>query len=456
MGTSLLYLSAAFLNESPNVSVVKARPAQRKPSMPASRIKAVVTLVALAGVGGASPAARAQTVSGQGMQAAFGLALRLEGEDNRAFAPSSAGNSLEATADLTFGVLTETRSSRFSFDASGSLRSLDSPTERSQEGFVNPSLAFSYGRDAAATQLALSGSLSETSLADTDVLSEDGLTIVTSGAPTRRTGRLEGAIDWGINSPFGYGLLARIDDTAYRGGTASGLDGTALNDNRRTTVEGTTRIDLSKAVELQTKLAFSNFKEEGAPPARQTITFSNRLTLDRPLGSLTADLNLAHTEDGSRFETALGRQLEMPLGEIAGQVGVARGTNGETYLTGRLNYGHSLPRGALNVGLSRDIASDNEEDSERISTRLSFSYLQELTRASSFRFAANWAEFEDSGTGLETSNATLEAIYSYEVTRDWSLDTGYRHDYRAGDSLPSAGRSNALFLEVRRTFTGSF
>ena len=407
--------------------------------------------------GGASGVALGQTYETGGIQLSFGVNLGIETQSNRTLAVGDPGASTEIGTDLTFGVLTETRSQRLFFELGGRLRHLDTPGGNAEgNGFVRPSLRLDYDRSAASARLQFRARLSETDVSEVETLEVDLVDIVlSSGTATRRTAFAEGRIDWRLDRPFGFGVLARITDVEYRDGVATGIGGTGLFDNTRLTFGINARFDLTKAASLTSSLNYDIFEQDGTPGQRETLSLNNTLTIDRPLGPLTVSFNIDHTEDGERVATSVGRSYELPWGTLSGSFGVTRGVAGDTFVTGTVNAAYPLPRGTLTAGLSRGVSSGNEEDTERVNTRLNFGYLQEIDPLSSIRFGADWAEVEETATGIRSSNATLSATYSRELTRDWNMDLGYRHR-QSDDSTTSSARSDELFLNLRRTFITRF
>ena len=398
----------------------------------------------------------AQEEGPSGIRTVFGFSSRLEAQDNRSLAPERLGSSFEASMGLSFGLLTETRSSRFSFDAEGRLRSIDTPNDSVRNGIISPRLTLNYEHESTNAKLSFNTLVREDDLSTNDFLLNEDIEVIASGGATRRYARLEGRVDWGTNAPFGYGLLARYEDTSYRDGTVTGVSGSILNDSQRSSIGISTRLDFSKTISLNSELVASEFKEASSSESRTTISLDNRLTIDRPLGAVVFDLKAFELEEGTRVETALGRDFDTPLGTLSFELGATRGVTGDTFPTGSLSYSHNFPRGILTFGISRDVSSSNDQDIERLNTRLRFSYLQELTPLSSMRITGNWAETEETETSLKSANASFGATYSYALTQDWSVDVGYLHQYRGDSIVADSARSNTLFVELRRLFTGSF
>ena len=392
----------------------------------------------------------------RGIQLRFGVAVGLETQSNRTLDTTDPGRTSQAKIDLSFGLLTETRTQRFAFDLGGTLRNLNGP-DATDNGFVNPSAALSYSRSSADARLSLSASVRETDLSNDGLLFDENISefVFVEGTATRRSTKLSAELNWRDDAPLGFGVLARLEDNSFRSGVATGIGGSTLNDTRRLTLGASARFDINEATRLDTSLTFSRFEEDTVALDRDTWSLSNELTIERPLGNVGFGFDVTDTEDGTRISSNVSRSLEYPLGVISGQIGVTRGVTGETFLSGALNLTRELPRGNLSLGLSRSVSSGTLEDTEQVNTRFSASYRHELSPLASLSFDANWAEAEQTATGIDTINASIGATYRRELTEDWNMDVGVRHRF-FDDGVAGDARSNEVFLNLRRNFLTSF
>ena len=392
----------------------------------------------------------------RGIQLRFGVAVGMETQSNRALDPADPGRTSQARIDLSFGMLSETRTQRFAFDLNGTLRNLNGP-DSTDNGFVNPGVALSYDRSSASARLSLSASVRESDLSDDRlVLDPSTLNVVfVEGTATRRITNLSAELNWRDDAPLGFGVLARLEDNSYRGGTATGIGGSALNDTRRLTLGATARFDITEAARLNTALTFSRFEEDTVALDRDTWTLSNDLTIDRPRGTVGFGFDITDTEDGTRISTSLSRSLEYPLGVLSGRIGVTRGVTGETFLNGGLNLTRDMPLGRLSLGVARNVTAGTLDDTEQVNTSLSLGYVHELSTLASVSFDANWAEAQQTATGVDTTNASLSATYRRTLTQDWNMDVGVRHRY-TDDDVTGSARSNEVFFNLRRDFLTRF
>jgi hypothetical protein len=393
-----------------------------------------------------------------GIQLSFGVTFGVDTNDNRALDPVDKIRATEIYTDLTLGLLTETRNQRLSFDLGGRLRNLDTDIRfATDNGFVEPSAALAYTTSNRSTRFAFSAALDESDLSDPDIQRIDGiLEILGDATLVRRATSAETSLDWGDDRRFGFGVFASYLETKYRGGTPLDTGGLRINNSQVVTGGLRARLDLSETTTWNTSLSVQSFEEDTIPGTRDTVSLSNTLSIDRARGPLTLGLTVTDTEEGQRVATSVGRVLELPRGTLSGTIGSTRAaTGGDTFLTGSLDYTHELPRGRLNLGLGRSVSSSELDDAENLRTQLSLRYRQDLTPVSAFSLLANWAEIEETATGLTSSAATLGASFSYEVTPDWDLNLGLRHRIRDND-VDGKGSSNTVFFEISRTFVTRF
>lgn len=391
-----------------------------------------------------------------GVQVNLGVTLGVETQSNRALDTSDPGRSSTATMGLSLGVLSETRTQRFSFDLGGDLRGLNGPGS-TNSGFANPSVELSYDRTSAAARLSLSASVRETDLVDEGLIFDETTQAFTfaDGTAIRRRTDLSAQLDWRDDAPLGFGLMALLEDNSYRDGVATGIGGTTLNDTRRVTFGATARLDINEATQLNVGLNHSDFEVDGTPGSRSTWNLTNNLTITRPDGALTFSFNITETEEGTRIATNVGRSLEYPLGIVSGEIGVTRGVTGDMFLSGGVNLTRALPRGNLSLGLARNVNSSGLEDTEQVQTSVTFGYLHEINPLSSLSLDADWADVSRTNSNSDTISATISATYNRELTQDWNMNVGIRHRF-LDDEVTGTARSNELFLNLQRDFLTQF
>lgn len=392
----------------------------------------------------------------RGFQLNLDLTLGFETESNRALDPARPGSSSSATTEISLGLLRQTDTQRFSFDLGGELRNLNGPAS-TKNGFNNPRAALQYDRTSSSTRLKLSGSVRETNLADERLIFDETSQefIFADGTATRRSTNASAHLNWRDNAPLGFGVLAQLAENKYSDGVAAGIDGSGLDDTQRLTLGTTARLDLNEVSQLNIGLDYSRFETFGTPDARDTWTLTNALTIERPDGVFSLNLNITDTEDGTRVTTSVGRSRDYPLGTLSGQIGATNSTTGKVFLTGEMNVSRSLPRGNLSFGIARSVGSSTLQDTEQISTSFTVGYLRELNSLSSFSIDGGWAELSQPIADADTTSARVSATYRRELTPDWDMNFGIRHRF-TDDSVTGTVRSNALFLNLNRSFVTRF
>lgn len=423
-------------------------------------LKTVRLLTVLLGGVACASAGYAQSTEGGGVVMRFGVTLGVSAETNRALTIGGGDSSTDAFANLSFGILSQTRTQRLSFDLSGQLLAVNtSSTAFIDEGLVSPSAALRYSLTAKASQLNLSARLNETDLSRSNVLIDDdndGNFDIVSGDATRRQAVLEARYDWNLISRARFGVFARYTDVSFTNGSATGLDGTSLNDTQRLTFGASAALDLTTAITLNSSLTYSSFEQDDVEGSSETVSLNNSLSIARPLGNINIGFGATNTEAGTRYNTSIGRSYATLRATYTGQIGATRDVSGDLALTGAVGVVYPLPRGALNFGLSRDVSSTNDQDAERLNTQVNFGYQQALTPLSGFAVNALWAETQDtSDDGISLSNATVSATYNRTLTKDWNMNTGLRHRFTRDSELGTA-RSNEVFFNLSREFVTRF
>ena len=175
------------------------------------------------------------------------------------------------------------------------------------------------------------------------------------------------------------------------------------------------------------------------------------LSVDRQLvnGSLGAEYARTANAFGATDEVTLSRAMELPTGEISVEAGVGWPEGGDATFIVDASWTREMREADFEIGLERQLSQSS--DGESISTtRLDADYTAALTGASSWKAGLSLVQLEgDSIT--DTTRLSAEVAYAREITRDWSIETGYEYRMSDADNRDRA-MSNAVYFSVGRDF----
>ena len=375
----------------------------------------------------------------------FNIGARLSSDSNPDLTPISSGPSTTGGLTLSFGLTNEAALSTLSLQGSaGLLTSDDSGTT----GLTDPNLTLSYARTTANAALTLDGTLGQSAVAGGAVdnfQTGDGL---------RRSADLSGALTLGTGGPLGFGLTAGYSAVSYHDTPNAGLPSATLLDSQTLQLGADLRADLSQVLHANFGVQNSRFTQDGAA-ARDTLTLTTGLTLDRPAGPLALRLDRSDTTDGPRSSLTFEQTIALPGGTLSYSLGTTRAVSGSVHANGSLSYATDLAQGGLSLDLSQAIQPGAETDTEVQLSSASFSYTRPVTPRAGLTLALNWAEQRDTATDLASANTSLSATWTQSVTPDWALDLGYTRRLRDQDGV-GLGQSDQVFVELRRAFSLRF
>lgn len=122
----------------------------------------------------------------------------------------------------------------------------------------------------------------------------------------------------------------------------------------------------------------------------------------------------------------------------------------ETRLSGFVRARYPLPNGALTGRIFQRYGGGDTGEEIRV-TGAGIGLEHEINRVSQLDFNVNVARQEDlDSDDPDTDRLNFTAAYSYALTEVVSANVGYR--FRKRDEDPDSAHSNAVFLEIGRTF----
>ena len=150
----------------------------------------------------------------------------------------------------------------------------------------------------------------------------------------------------------------------------------------------------------------------------------------------------------------VGRSFTLPGGDrFDGDLGVSARSGGSARLVGSMRYAKALPTGRLEARFDRGV-SLNANNVDVASTLVGLTLSHEISAVSDLSVRADYSRTDGGTLGGVTNAASRQAIrasYSRDLTRDWSLETGYQYRHLRDGSSRSAS-SNSVFLTIGRTF----
>jgi opacity protein-like surface antigen len=397
-----------------------------------------------------------QEGSPTGVRLTFGISERLEISDNRALEVPSPGETYTSETGLSFGAITENRSSSLSFDLSAALRLTGGPGSGVGDtaDLANPAAVLSYTRRSADARLDLRARLDQTDIGFArqfeDFINEDGTISLPGdfndlfGTGTRQSSDVSATLVLRETAPLGFTLTGGLGEIAYF--DASDPE---LRDNTNARAGATVRLDLTEVTSASIGLDYRMSEEDGGSRT-ETLGLDAGLAFARPNGALSFDLGSTDSEDGNRLSFRVGRDgVTLPRGTLHAGFGVTRDAEGELNFTGDLSWQQDLPRGSLSASLSQNVTSDNTDNSEELQTIAAVRWAHEINNLSSLSLDMAYVQSSDTGDDSSVTTSSIVATYGYALTENWALDLGYRFRQR-DDSATGTASENAMFLTLGR------
>ncbi len=388
----------------------------------------------------------AQEAEPGGVSFSFDLGQSFNISNDRDLATLEDESGVDSITGLGFGVVTETRTQRLSFDLATDLRVRDG-------AFANDDATalLAYSRNSADAELELSAGWTREDIAFlrgvTDFIDAEGNLILPAdfddltGTGIREFTNATASLRWGDTAPVGYSLSLSQDFLRYEDASAT------LLDSDTTSLGAGMRLDINEVTTANLDLGFTWLDEVGAAP-EETVAFSGALTFDRPLGDLTTRLTASRDDDGAVFWSAsVDRSLDLPSGALAASFGLAENDAGGTEVTGQIAYSHALPSGE--IGLRAD-TSVSAGGGVRTST-LQASYLQDLSPVSRMQVRFDFGEARELDGSSDLATGGVSASYGVSLTEFWDFNIGARTDVREDDGTRT--RSDTLFITLDRTYS---
>jgi hypothetical protein len=427
----------------------------------------------------------------------FGIDQRFEAGDNLGLDNPSQGNSSISTTRLSFGLISETERQSLAFDVSGALTIQDTPTtDGTETTWGTPRFRLAYDLDGADSALGVNANYSVAfidTLSFADFINEDGILELPedfsslAGTGERTNYGLNATLALGQNAPLGFDLSAGVSGIDYTNVTdpnlfdynRSFLGARALlrfspvltgsvglrystydaSDNEQTYRTRTTgniglEYEISSRAALEASLGVTEVNTETLDqPTTNTTSPVGSLgyTYDMPNGGLTADFVASADENGNeRLNFVVGRNLELPDGNLSFTLGLTDPEFGDVAPIGSLNWERNLPAGQITAQISRKVSSSNNDDTA-LTTLVAFGYDQNINDVSGFGLNFTYGESDATENTGQVTRTGISATYRHALTQDWNLNTGVNYRTRDEEGEGQAS-SPSIFLSIGRNF----
>lgn len=396
-------------------------------------------------------AAMAQEADG-GLTAQLNVSQQIRIDDNLSLSTTNSETVTSAVTNLAFNLDSQTRTQNLSLYAATGYRFI----QDGDSDLIDPTFALSYRREGASASFDIAARYEQTDIGFIRTLED----FVTTGLPlpedfddltgtgTRRALGLDATLALRTDAPFGITFRAGISDLSYEDVTSSDL-----LDSTRTTLDATARFTISPVLETTLGVTGTRF-EQDTFSTRETFQIRAGASLDRPDGGYGATFTATDTEEGRQYALTLSRDITLRNAALSAGIGASRAANGESYLSGSLDYRLEGEAGSLTVGIDRSLRSDSS-DAEELLTSLSLATDYVLTPQSALGADLTLARAENTATGDGTDVASLGISYSRTLTRDWSLSASYSFEHRDPDDGASA-QASSIGVSISRSFDVRF
>lgn len=455
------------------------------------------------GVGVAAAAGMAwsqqEEIPGLGVFLDFSTGIRVS--DNPEGLDNPSGTSVLSVTDLVLGIESVTKQDTLRADLGFSLEYGDQPDDPSfEDGFTNPFASLQYTRFNRSTlvDLGLSVRESDVDFNITDEFLEDFNSndlIVDSGKKVDR--RLDFALELGRDGPLGLNVDAFYLDRIY-----TDTNNADLNDSVRFRVDLEGRAALSRTVDLTAAVQLRGRDEDDtentvdrdvntlvgvavqvdaatsftagvgygrsestrtnpqtgvrATDTTQGPTYAFGIVREVTNGVVSFDVSSLVTTTGTQTDLRFGRAFTRPTGGLELTAGVGITDDGSVRPLGSVDWVRELRDGRITARFRQRLSTDTENDVEydTLNSTLLVGYERDITQLSAlsldFTVAAVNAIQENIGT--DRRRASVGIGYSYQLTRDWDINTGYRYSVLE-ESDQDTVHENEVFATIGRTFS---
>ena len=430
-----------------------------------------------------------------GIQMTLDVLQRFSAGDNLSRSSTPSGNGFLSSTALTFGLSSETRNQDLSLEIGATARMGDLPDEGGRiNEMANPSFALEYERRGRDTVLSFDASVQEIALRDTVISFDDfeelDLDDIVVDGGTRKQESVNLRFVTGEGGPVETRLGLQWSARSFDSTDASLVDQERLRFNgsvrlavaRNTDVilglesieqkrfDTNTRTvdtlryrigvatDIAPGTNLEVQLGSSTIDVvDGAiNTSDSAMTARAELTHDMPNGNIGVLYTRTHGTTGTRDTLRFSRALELKSGAVDFSLGTTRGEDGGSSPVASVSYRQELRNGVAVARLQKGV-SGNASAEEFSNLSANVRYLHQLTELVQLDFNLQRTQIEQiAGGGNEERERTVASVaVNYDLTADWALSAGLRHEAQATDGVTTL-EANEVFATFQRSFDLSF
>ena len=397
------------------------------------------------------------TQASGGLRFSVGVEERLQVTSNESLSIPSSGTTSAAITGLSFGMVTETATQRFTIDSGFEMRLARLADDTTDTSIDSPRLSLGYTREGANAAFSAGLRFQRSRLEDlvitaapSDPTATPGDITDVQGGGTRDDLSATARLDLGTSSDVGGSLEASYSHRTY----ADTVDPT-LNDVDTASVSATGRYQFTERTEGTLVL---DVVREDNKDAVSTVTRTESLTfgVNHALSSATqiyTELGFSVVHDETTTTSTktngltgrVGMRHLMPDGSINAWLGAVDGEL-DTVLIGGLVWQRDFATGQLTASVIRSASADATDQS----TQATLGYQQELSAVSSFGIDVSYADLRNLGEN-DVKSTLVQARYSHALTQDWNIDFGINERIRKEATVGTA-RSQSVFVSLNRQF----
>ena len=417
-----------------------------------------------------------------GLRLIFGIEERLQTTQNAGLTTPSSGNLTSSTTNLSFGLISETRSQVLRLNISGGLRFETGDGAADPDIFDHPSLDALYSVTGANSALTLQAEARRDLLADAAPTPENP---DPRGAGSQTTHSASALLDLGTSGPLGLTLQGSHSGTTYDGADPD------LTDNRTRTLSATGHLRSPTLGDGRLTLSRSEFAQDDALATRRetsdarlgwSVPLTPILTLDSELGfqrldslelgavvdrteglvgraGLTwqtangsAGLSIAQSNDpgAGRVTLLANRSLDLGGQGLVASLGATQQGDGPAAMIGNLRWSLDGAPGTMALDLGRTVAASGIGD-EVTTDHVTIDFSRPLSPVAGLSVNLTATRIDDTGANL-VERMDLTASYTRDLGQDWAMNLGATLQTRHEATEPRAN-SRLLFLSISRNFT---